>query len=264
MILLKMLGATEEEQIAGLLHDVSHTAFSHVIDWVVGEGRTEDYQDLQHAKFIRHSEIPDILSKYGYGPERIIDYHNFGLLERDLPDLCADRVDYALREAPKNVLTVCLATLTAKDQKIIMQNQAAAATFARYYLKMQLAHWGGFEAVSRYRIFADALRLALQDKTIDEADFWQDDDFVVSKLKTSKNQSVQLILQTLRHKSLAKLDKSSVIAHKKFRYVDPLFLVGRKLVRLSQVDRKFKAEVKRATVVGQQGTVIPLVIKPAA
>ena len=92
MMLLKKLGATEEEQIAGLLHDVSHTAFSHVVDWVVGEGKTEDFQDEQHKNYIFSSSIPQILKQYSYDPERITDYHNFGLLEREVPDLCADRV----------------------------------------------------------------------------------------------------------------------------------------------------------------------------
>ena len=36
MYLLQHLGTSEEEQVAGLLHDVSHRAFSHVYNWVVG------------------------------------------------------------------------------------------------------------------------------------------------------------------------------------------------------------------------------------
>jgi hypothetical protein len=50
MILLRKLGATLEEQIAGLLHDVSVLAFSHVIDWVFANGRdgVEDYHDSIH------------------------------------------------------------------------------------------------------------------------------------------------------------------------------------------------------------------------
>jgi len=44
MILLKRLGASLEEQIAGLLHDVPHTAFSHVIDFVFASER-HDYHE---------------------------------------------------------------------------------------------------------------------------------------------------------------------------------------------------------------------------
>ncbi len=48
MLLIRKLGGSLEEQIAGLLHDVSHTAFSHVIDFVF-ENKEEDY----HEKYIK-------------------------------------------------------------------------------------------------------------------------------------------------------------------------------------------------------------------
>lgn len=48
LFLLKKLDASLEEQVAGLLHDVSHTAFSHVADWVFGTKENENYQDDNH------------------------------------------------------------------------------------------------------------------------------------------------------------------------------------------------------------------------
>ncbi len=48
MLLLKKLGASEKEQIAGLLHDISHTAFSHLVDWVLDQGDKEIFQDDNH------------------------------------------------------------------------------------------------------------------------------------------------------------------------------------------------------------------------
>ena len=91
MLLLKKLGAGVEEQVAGLLHDVSHTAFSHLIDFVIGNAANEDYQDMTHESFIKKSEIPEILSKHGFDVQVAIDYKRHGLLEREIPDLCADR-----------------------------------------------------------------------------------------------------------------------------------------------------------------------------
>src|SRR5436190_23051682 len=34
-LLLRRLGADRREQVAGLLHDISHTAFSHAVDFVI-------------------------------------------------------------------------------------------------------------------------------------------------------------------------------------------------------------------------------------
>src|SRR3989344_7109547 len=45
MLLLRMLGATLEEQVAGLTHDVSHTAFSHLVDLITGTAQKDDLQD---------------------------------------------------------------------------------------------------------------------------------------------------------------------------------------------------------------------------
>lgn len=140
MLLLKRLGASEEEQIAGLLHDVSHTAFSHVIDWVVGDGKTEDYQDEQHERYVSSSAIPAILERHGYAVSRMVDYHHFGLLERGLPDLCADRVDYSLREFPAKVASTCVPALTTMRNQIVFADEAAALLFARHFLRLQMGH----------------------------------------------------------------------------------------------------------------------------
>ncbi|MCX2429715.1 HD domain-containing protein [Pedobacter sp. GR22-10] len=95
-MLIKKMGGTELEQIAGLLHDVSHTAFSHVGDYVF-EYVEEDYHEQIFAEVIYKSEIPDVLLKYGYTANQII-HGVFNILEQPMPSLCADRLDYTLRD----------------------------------------------------------------------------------------------------------------------------------------------------------------------
>ena len=56
--LLLKFGTTREEQIAGLLHDVSHTAFSHVIDHLHGDKLKQESQDKVHRTYILKSKIP--------------------------------------------------------------------------------------------------------------------------------------------------------------------------------------------------------------
>ena len=89
------------EQIAGLIHDVSHSAFSHTIDYIRkdAEGeKTHDGQDKIHDGFVRASGLKTILERHGFNPDDILDDRNFPLKENELPDICADRLDYAVRQ----------------------------------------------------------------------------------------------------------------------------------------------------------------------
>jgi hypothetical protein len=151
-----------------------------------------------------------------------------------------------------------LKALIVQDNKIVFNDQKNALEFAQSYLKRQMAHWGGFEAVFRYAILAKALKRALENNIISMNDFLKDDAYIIDKLKKSKDKDIEKILKILRHKSLTKLAKSKTIVHKKFRYVDPLFLKNGVLVRLSKVDKKFKTELKVAQKENSKGIILPL------
>ncbi len=263
MLLLRKLGATIEERVAGLLHDVSVLAFSHITDWVFGQGREgkEDYHDNLHDSFIKNTEIPTILAKYGFDLERVSDLDNFSLLEKSSPDLCADRVDYALREFkywfnPK-VVDNCVSRLTNFNGEIVFNNQESAYNFANGFLQLQMQHWGGFGAVMRYHLFSKALKTALDNGYISEPDFYKDEDFISDKIKKAKDKEIEVILTDLESGNLEKYKNNSgqkVI--KKFRYVDPKVKQGNNLIKLSELKPEFLQLLEENRKINQKGVVI--------
>ncbi len=179
MILLRRLGAGLEEQIAGLLHDVSHTAFSHVIDWVIGDPTKEDHQDKTLLKTFEETEIKNILERHGFNCKKIAEVKSHSLLEQPAPNLCADRVDYLLREVKflhnGQDAEKILRDLKNVNGKIILASIEAAELFAKYYVDLNKEHWAGREAKARFYILANILKKAIKEKIISIGDMMKKD-----------------------------------------------------------------------------------------
>jgi hypothetical protein len=259
MLLLKSLGATLEEQVAGLLHDVSHTAFSHVVDWVVGSNEKENYQDKLHGKFFANSEIKTTLAKNGVDAKKIANYKNYKLLERNIPELCADRIDYSLREFPTAIAKKCFAGLSVHKNRIIFNDSRTALLFADNFLHKQESHWGSYEAGARYINLARILKLAIERKHISFEDLSKDDNYVVKKLEAIKDKEIKRVLGILTKKNLSGIKKDTFLFKKKFRYVDPSYLDKGKIKVLSAEDKKYKIKIKKASMMNKKGVRLPII-----
>jgi hypothetical protein len=248
LILLKRLNASLNEQIAGLLHDISHTAFSHVIDWVIGDPSKEDYQDNIFLEFLNNSEIPSILKKYNLKVENISNLESFCLLEQHAPKLCADRVDYSLRELvglnKNNEIKEILNNITSFDNQIAFKTKESALLFGENYSKLQKEHWGGNESKARYLILSDILKIALNKNYLNLESFKKTDKEVLDILINSNNKEITEGLNKLRNgfkiRELKK-DEEGILVVKKFRHVDPDILINNKLVSLTSLSNSYKS-----------------------
>ncbi|HFK1456495.1 TPA: HD domain-containing protein [Bacillus cereus] len=248
MLLVKKLGGSVEEQIAGLLHDVSHTAFSHVIDYVFhNEG--ESYHEEIFSSVVKNSEIPAILSKYGYNYEDILlDDSKWTLLERSAPELCADRVDYTLRDmytygyVSLEEVHSFLEDVIAVDGKMVLQNIEIAEWFAETYYKEVIDFFMKPMNIYGNDMLAKTLKLALHKKVIHAADLLLEDDQLISKLQQCTDSEVHALLRKVHPNVNVKEDRNDYDLYQKnkVRLIDPPLLREGEVVSSSVVSEKIR------------------------
>ena len=236
MILLDKLGASLKERIAGLLHDISHMAFSHVYDYYINNKNESHGDNIFYEWLNKDKKIKDILSKYGYELNDIINFDNFKLLERNSPDLCADRIDYTLRENVALEKDAKLAkelfkNLIVINNEIVFKNKGSAEKFYNIYKFYAENYWGGVKHTMKYNIFVKILKQAIKLKLIKDADFYKTDDYILEKIKKSKDKGIIRNIKKLETNSF-KIPKKYMGFTGKKRGVNPKYLFKNKLLYL--------------------------------
>lgn len=247
--LLCLLGASREEQVAGLLHDVPHGAFSHVIDYVFDREDDQEYHEDQHKRIVMNSEIPDIV-KSEFSIDRLMDERNFTLLERGLPDMCADRIDYFMRDGlaigvvKRDDVRMFMDNLTVRDSEIVCRSRDAARKMAFLFLECSRKFWSSPLQAASYQILADAIKIAMKRGVIDRDDLFGTDDELLGKVKAANIKEIDEKLGLLNPSLKVVEDKGKHDFHSRTKagFIDPKVLEGGGLVRVSDFDEVFRKE----------------------
>lgn len=269
--LLKLAKVSREEQIAGLLHDVSHTVFSHVGDYVFQDQYPgESYQDDIHLWYLKESGIDTILNAHGLDVETIDHKRDdFRALDRPLPHLCADRIEYNLQGGllrgvlSKSEFDQITSELTFEDGVWSLKTINSALILGRCSLLMTKTLWGAaWEALS-YRFAAEALKRSFDIQLITFEEFhFSTDDLVWEKLKASTDPEISSLIQkicNIHHEfTLTEPGKEDLLLKLKFRGLDPYIKTEHGLAHLTSLHPSYLEEFNETKACMNRGWSISL------
>ncbi len=229
MCIVRRLGGSLKEQTAAMLHDVSHTAFSHVIDHVVDNPHDQSYHDVKKAEYVAKTDLPAILAAHGYDWTDFLDEAAYPLLEQPSPRLCADRIDYCLRDGEGLDLATIgeigdfLSELRVVNGRFALNTLESAQWLADIYLQADDKSWSNFYEVGIYELTARAIRTGLQVGAITEADFWGTDAKVWQKLHAFTDDTLQeeLAMVSPETEIVWDAENPDFIIRTKIRAIDP-------------------------------------------
>ncbi len=255
-LLLKKYGAPIEEQIAGLIHDVSHSAFSHAADYYFSTGsqKEHNHQDNSFEGYVKNSSLPKILEKYNLDLKYILGDKNFPLKENNLPDICSDRIDYSLRGVSifkigeKEDVGYILDNLKAEKGRWIFSDFKSAQKYAQYFKILNEKYYSGIVSALIFSVTGNYIKHANERKYIFLEDLYTTDDAVLSKIYVhlKEDSKLQKLFDRMNNKVKFKNDPNDFEEHVfcKSRVIDPLCHHNGKIMRVSEINLDWKMVIK--------------------
>jgi len=256
-LLLKKFKAPFKEQIAGLIHDISHSAFSHCIDYTLPQGsqKTHSHQDNIHKSYLAKTNIPKILTGYKINLDYILNDKNFPLKEKALPALCADRIDYSLRtaliakEISPSQKDYILKNLIIINNNWVFKNHKSAFFYAALFKTLNDNWYSGIKSALMFLTTGNYLKHSLSKSYITKNDLYTTDKKVINKINKNlpKDKTLKDLWDKMNNKIKAINNPKNYhhIVHCKSRVINPLFLDKNKKVKnLSQSSPSWKKILK--------------------
>lgn len=249
LLLVRSVGGSIDEQAAALLHDISHTALSHVADDAFpSEG---SYHEIHKARYVAMTALPSLLPALGL-PDEILDEELFGLVEQPSPHLCADRLDYGLRDAvafnhlPIETARKVFANLTAHPspttpaRQLALTDENLALALARAYIATDAAVWCNPAHADMYARAGALIRSLVQQGRMAEEELWLDDESFWAHMRAAADEDGRREMDALY--ALPEEEGLRLAPDSKVRTLDPDLVVDGALVPLTQVSPEWKEE----------------------
>jgi HD superfamily phosphohydrolase len=242
MIITGKLGGSDTEQAAGLLQDVSHTAFSHTIDYVF-EDRQEEFHEKIFKDVVEASDIPGILDSYGLTWQELFSATNLKRVDVSAPLLCADRLDYTLRDLrrfghiSREDAAKIVSALTFTDDIIAFTDIDSALHFTEMYRYLVSELFMNPLELYAHAEMARIIREAMRAGVLEEADLLGTDDVIIGKLSADTRYGSAESLSSLKktHSVVTDYSRKGHHVYSKGRMIDPPVLSGGEITKLSEI-----------------------------
>lgn len=134
---------------------------------------------------MKSTQIPLVLEKHGFDPQRVFNEALFPLLELPSPLICADRLDYALRDSVSfgfldlRDAREIFQSIISIDGRMVIDSVRTASLLANAYLTCDQRVWADGTHAYLYKLAAKAIELSIIQGYITKQSLWthSDQDF---------------------------------------------------------------------------------------
>ncbi|MGL5557552.1 MAG: hypothetical protein ACRDC3_00285, partial [Paraclostridium dentum] len=214
-----------------------------------------------------NSKIPYILNKYGYDFKDILENEEqWTILERKAPRLCADRVDYTLRDmykygfTNKNEINEFLKNIQVVNGEIVTKDIESARWFLELYYTEVIDFFMNPINGYSYDKLSKAIKIAIDENELNLKDILKTDNEVIDILNRSKNNKIISLMKSLNKNIKLRIneDKYDIFIKGKTRLIDPGVSIGGKVYSLSELDNSVELINKKAKAKMEKGVYIEI------
>ena len=244
MALAKILGASELEQIQALLHDVSHTAFSHLID-LVYEHEKQDYHEKYKQRFLSQDWVQKVMLDCGIS---LSDIQGNKTKFFEKKGINVDRLDYMIRDLKavgrifQPEYSLILNNLVIENGRLKCRDKETARLLFNKFLEVNQEVYFDPKVEAASVAFTDLLKKLLKGGHLKEEDFDKSEHELIETIKNSSYRSQFEAIGASTYKGFTLENNGRPPILRKLRYIDPE--IQGQSGTLTEIDREAKERLE--------------------
>ena len=235
----------KKQTLAGLMHDISTPAFSHVIDFMNGDAATQESIEEPTKRMINEDmDLSTLLFSHGIYKYEIDNYHLYPVADNDLPGLNADRLEYmypsgaalggiwTMDDIKRNYAEVTVLKNEHSYDELGFNSLEAAREYTEKFLETSMILQKNEDKIAM-QLMADVIQRAIECGYIMEEDLYiLEEEYIIRKFDSIASRKLDEKFSRLytTFRKMKKIIRSPepmdnaycVSMNVKKRYVDPL------------------------------------------